>query len=107
MKTIWVPSGDQLSRYRLQRRTGQLNAVASIPVCSPQDSIGVGDIRHGLAVFGEGHQIGGDAAKKGLKLIGFRVETDQFAPCVEPVAKIFFPSLLKTGGLHSIGPEVN
>ena len=68
--------------------------------------IGVRDIRHGLAVSGKGHQIGGDAAQKGLKLIGFWVETTSSPLLVEPVAKIFFPSLLKTGGLHSIGPEV-
>src|SRR5246127_2226231 len=71
--------GRPVQRYRLQGRTGQLNAVASIPVCSPQDAVAIGDIRHRLAVSGEGHQIRGNAAKEGLKLVRFPVETNQLA----------------------------
>ena len=104
---VWVPSGDQADRLRLQRRTGQLNAVASIPVCSPQNSIRVSDIRHGLAVFGEGHQISGDAAKKGLKLIGFRVETNQLAPPCRTGGKDFLPVLAENRWAPLIGPEVS
>jgi len=47
------------------------------------------------------------AAKEGLKLIRFRVETHQFARIFGTGGKIFFPSLLKTKKSQLMRPEVS